>query len=262
MPVKPHILITGATSGLGLGILKHYVHRDWKVTAINRRKDEHLEKQWPSVNFFHFDVRDVGSVRDYFKTASSSNELPQYYFLSAGVNKVDNQGLLDWEVFKEVMDINLMGVYNVVAAALPYLKGKKALFICASSTSNIFPNPNCLGYYLSKLGLHDGFKLLECQHGKNGIHFKSLILGPVATNIFVSGQLSSKLQAKVRELITVTVDQAVPPIVRFIHSSRLTFYYTKRATLLFMALKIISAVYPGFYTGSLPPSLETESQKK
>lgn len=249
-----HILITGTTSGIGLGILKHYHRQNWKITAINRRKSPELEKEFPGITFHTFDVRDLESVKKYFQTAAQSDQLPSLYFLGAGINKVDNVDGFSVEIFKKVMDVNLDGVLNFAGTALPYLKGREAVFVAASSTTNIFANPNCLGYQMSKLALYKIFKSMDKIYNPQGIRFKTLVLGPIATNIFVSGKLASKLQSKVREIITLTVDESIPPIVRFIHSNSNVFYYPKRACLLFCALRIVSAIFPGFYKGSAPPS--------
>lgn len=246
-----HILITGTTSGIGLGILRHYHASGWKITAMNRRRDPGLEEEFPGVFFHHCDVQDLESIRRYFKQASESGRLPSLYFLSAGINKVDNLGEFSIDTFREVMEINLMGVFHVVAAALPYLTHQKAVFVAASSTANIFPNPNCLGYYTSKLALYKMFKIMDRIHRPNGVRFKTLVLGPVATNIFASGKLSSKIQSAVRDFIAISVDQAIPPIVRFIHSNRQVFYYPKTACAFFYLLRIANAFLP-VYKGSAP----------
>ncbi len=253
MTENQHILITGTTSGIGLGILKHYHAEGWTVTAVNRTKNESLEKQFPGVDFQHFDVRDLESIKKYFRDAAGRNQIPTLYFLSAGVNKVDNDEDFSVDVFKEVMDINYQGVMNFVAEALPRVLGKKAMFVGASSTTNLFANPNCVGYFVSKLAVYRTFKMMDQKHRAGGIRFKSIVLGPVATGIFVSSKLASKLQSFVRDAIRVTVEESVPKIVRFIDSNCGTFYYPKPAVLLFITLRFVNNVFPGFYKGSAPP---------
>ena len=246
------ILITGTTSGIGLGILEHYHGLGWDITAVNRRKDPLLEERFPKVQFYPCDVRDLEGVKRYFRQAAEERQLPSVFFLSAGINRVDNLEGFSVDTFREAMDTNLMGVLHFVSTALPYLSSQKATFIAASSTSNIFPNPNCLGYFVSKLALHNMFQILDRRYRRSGLRFKSLILGPIATNIFVSGKLNSRLQSVVRDAITVRVDQAVVPIARFIHSKGQAFYYPKRACALFYTLRIVSSLLPGFYKGSAP----------
>jgi len=246
-----HILITGTTSGIGLGMLRAYRAAGWQVTAVSRRQDRELEAGFPEVEFLHFDVRDRRAVERYFAEASSTKRVPSVYILSAGINKVDNLGDFSTGIFQEVLDVNLMGVLNFVGAALPYLKDREAIFVAASSTTNIFPNPNCLGYYISKLALYEMFCMMDRRYRGKGIRFKTLILGPIATNIFASGKLASKLQSAVRDMITISVDDMVEPAIRFIHSSRRTWYFPKSSCALYFALKMVNSILP-FYKGSAP----------
>lgn len=254
MTEPQHILITGTTSGIGLGALKAYRAMGWRVTAINRRKVPALEAQFPDVRFHHFDVRDLESVKKYFQDAAEAKQLPTVYLLSAGINKVDNYGVFSLDVFREVVDTNMMGVLNFVSVAIPYLANSNGVFVVAASTSNIFPNPNCMGYFISKLAVTEIFKRMDRLYRGQGLRFKTLILGPIATNIFVGGQMASKLQMAVRNLITVSVDDTMQPIMRFIQSDRQSLCYPKRSYALFVALSVLTKVYPGFYKGSAPAS--------
>lgn len=244
----PRILITGATSGIGLGILKAYYEKGWEVTAINRRQVPELENQFPKARFEHFDVRDAGAVKRYFEEATRKEELPAIYFLSAGINKPDNAEFFSIDVFREVLETDLTSVFEFIAHALPLAK-EGTIFVGASSTTNIFPNPSCLAYCISKRGLHDAFKLLDHKHKDNGIRFKSLILGPIATNIFAPGGTLSKAQTMVRNALTVSVETSIPPMVRFIEGNCQAFYYPKFSCLFFWALNCVNKIIP-LYGGS------------
>ncbi len=254
--MKQRVLITGTTSGLGRGLMSHYQQQGWDVTVFNRRSDTQLESTFPGVHFKQIDVRDRSQIRDYFKQANDRNELPELYYLNAGINETDNFKCFSIEMFQEVIDINLIGVLNFIDAALPYLQNKRATFVATSSTSNIFPNPNNLGYYISKLAETKIFEVLDSCYSKHGVEFKILILGPIATNIFSGGSMASKFQSRVRDTIMVTTDRAIPKIVRFVHSKKKIFYYPFKSVLLFRVAALIKKFIPNFYRGSVPSSPE------
>ena len=256
--MKQRVLITGTTSGIGRGLMSYYYRQGWEIIAFNRRLDKQLESAFSAVHFIQIDVRDRDQIRDYFKQANERDELPELYYLNAGINKTDNFKYFSIEAFQEVMDINLTGTLNFIDAALPYLSNKKATFVATSSTSNIFPNPNNLGYYISKLSETKIFKMLESCYGKHGLRFKILILGPIATNISAGGSIASKFQAKVRDLITVSTDTAVPKIVHFVHSKKKVFYYPFFSVLLFRLAALAQKLVPNFYQGSVPSSSSEE----
>ena len=248
--MESRVLITGTTSGIGRGLMEHYRREGWDVVVFNRRKDHDLEARFPEIQFLHIDVRDREGIQSYFKEANRANQLPDLYYLNAGINKIDNLSEFSLETFQEVMEINLTGVLNFVEAALPYLEGKKATFVVSSSTSNIFPNPNNLAYYISKVAVERLFRMWDRKYHKQGLTFKVLILSPIATNIFVEGRLASKLQAQIRKFLTVSVEDTVPEIVRFSKSSHKVLYYTKTAVLIFLLAALIQKIAPNFYKGS------------
>jgi len=252
--MKRRVLITGTTSGIGHGLMSHYDKEGWQVVAFNRREDKELESRFPGVQFIHTDVRDRERIRAYFREAHQKNELPELYYLNAGINKPDNLGHFSIDPFQEVMDINLTGVLNYLDAAMPYLTGKKAVFVATSSTSNIVPNPNNLGYHISKWAEAKIFKLLNERYKKQGWTFKVLILGPVATRIFVGRVQAFKFQSRVRDFLTLSVESTIPKIVRFVHSPRKVFYYPKKAVFVFLLADLAKKIIPGFYKGSVSPS--------
>jgi NADP-dependent 3-hydroxy acid dehydrogenase YdfG len=246
------VLITGTTSGIGRGLLRHYHDQGWDILAVNRRSDPELERAYPGVHFHVTDVREAAKVTELVKSLAEKNELPDIWYLNAGINKVDNAENFDLETFREVLEINLLGVLTFVSAALPLLKDKGSTFVTTSSTSNIFPNPNNLGYYVTKWSGAEIFRLLDERHKKRGIRFKALILGPVATNIFAGGVLTSKLQTRVRDFLMLAVDDVVPRIARFVASRRRVFYFSKTAVAVFLLAALVKKVMPGFYKGSAP----------
>ena len=253
--MKRRVLITGTTSGIGQGLMKHYYDQSWEITAVNRRQDRDLESRFPGVQFKTFDVRDLEAVRSYFKEASEKGELPELYYLNAGINKVDCLEMFSVDVFREVLEINLMGVLTFIDAAFPYLRRRQATFVATSSTSNIFPNPNNLAYYISKTAESKIFRLLDRRFRLNGLRFKTVILGPVATNIFAGGALNSKLQTRIRDFLTVSVEKAVPAITRFVSSQKEVLYYPKIAVFVFLLAAFLQKLFPGLYKGSVSASL-------
>lgn len=246
------VLITGTTSGIGRGLLEHYAAKGWPVTVFNRRSDSELEKRFPGARFVLTDVRDRAKVDAYFQEAAAKGELPELLFLNAGINRADNRDRFDLAVFREVVDINLDGVLNFIAAAMPHLTGRNAVFVTSSSTSNIFPNPCNLGYFVSKKAAAEMFAILDRRYRGRGWRFKTMILGPIATNIAVGSSLSSRFQAAVRDFLMMKVEQALPDIERFVESDAATLYYPKKALAVFLAAAAATRLVPGLYQGSQP----------
>ena len=240
--MRQRVLITGTTSGIGLGLLRYYAQQGWDVVSFNRRRDPALESYFPGARFLSIDVCDREAIRAYFREAAARDELPQIYYLNAGINKADNAGSFSLDIFEEVMKINFTGVLNFIDAALPLLPGRKAVFVFTSSTSIIFPNASYLSYYISKLGITKIFRLWGARYRNKGIVFKTLVLGPVETELLDTGSAPDSLEGRIRKLVTVNPDKLVPKIVAFVHSRRKTFYYSKGAFLLYLLAAVIHAL--------------------
>ena len=89
------VLITGTTSGVGRGLLQHYVKHAVKVIAVNRRRDAELEGQYPSVRFECVDVRSADGVDNLVRELAGSSDLPDVLILNAGINRLDNDEAFD-----------------------------------------------------------------------------------------------------------------------------------------------------------------------
>jgi NAD(P)-dependent dehydrogenase (short-subunit alcohol dehydrogenase family) len=246
------VLITGANRGLGRALARYYTSVGDQVFVFNRSVDPTLETELAGVGAFIGDVRDRQAVERFLEQADSIGAMPELFFLNAGVNRPDNLSTFDLTSFNEVMDINLNGVLNFIGSALPRLAGKPATFVASSSAATIFPNPNNLGYYISKLAEARLFRMLDQRHRRRGWRFKTLILGPISTDMVADSKLASKLQLFVRDLLTAKAGDAALRIARFVDSPKQTLHYTLASTMVFRAAALARALVPAVYTGAVP----------
>ena len=184
MDVKS-VLITGTTSGLGRGLLHHYVERAAKVVAVNRRRDPELEARYPSVRFECVDVRSADTVDNLVRQLAASNELPDVFILNAGIDRLDNDEAFDLPLYREVLDTNLYGALNFIAplTRVP-AAGVERHIVAISSMVNYAANPYGLGYHASKKALTACFDVWARMYAETDLVFKQVMLGPVHTGIY------------------------------------------------------------------------------
>jgi uncharacterized oxidoreductase len=108
------VLITGTTSGLGRGLLEHYVQSGVKVISVNRRRVAQQEASYPSVRFECVDVRSAQEVEVLVRGLAASGELPDLFILNAGINRLDNDETFDLTLYREVVETNLYGALNFI----------------------------------------------------------------------------------------------------------------------------------------------------
>lgn len=241
------VLITGTTSGIGRALLAYYHRHGAKIIAVNRRECPELWSEFPGIELVTLDITDKNAVHRFLGTLRSEDRVPQLFVLNAGINRADNYEGLDFDTFREVMSTNLYGVLSFAGALHDLgLKGKTLAAI--SSTSNIVPNPAHIGYYLSKAGLHESFKLLRRRDTHN--EYKTVVLGPVHTNIMAGYPGPQGAQKKIFDALAVSSEQTAEAVAHFFEGKRFTLLYPLKAWAFYEAVKLLLSVFPNLYQGS------------
>ncbi|KAK8642813.1 hypothetical protein V6N13_012145 [Hibiscus sabdariffa] len=123
-----HVFITGGSMGIGLAIAEQAASEGARISLLARSLDQ-LEKAKQSihqaygveVSIFSADVCDYDAVECAINKAGPIDVLVVnhgvYY-----VEELEKQGL---DAVKLMIDVNLMGSFNVIKAALPLMKDRK-----------------------------------------------------------------------------------------------------------------------------------------
>lgn len=143
------VLITGATSGIGLALFDDYVKRGHKVIACGRNKKQLKAMSAVADSVCAFDVTNQSAVNEAVKDIKSLDIL----ILNAGnCRYIDDAKNFDAELFSDVINTNLIGIGWLLSALLPKLKaGGQLVFVSSSAT--IVPFPRSEAYGASKAGL-------------------------------------------------------------------------------------------------------------
>jgi len=244
------VLITGTTSGLGRGLLEHYVASGVKVISVNRRHVAELEARHPSVRFECLDVRASQEVAALVGGLAASGELPDVFILNAGINRADNDEAFDLTLFREVVETNLYGVLNFVEPLirLPPAPVERHL-LAISSMVTYAGNPYALGYQASKRALTTSFDVWSQMYAGTDLVFKQVILGPVPTSIYTTDEKLPRWLTGIRRLASGSLNGAVGAVSRFAQTRRKKLFYPWRAFAAFGATWLARRFIPGFLQG-------------
>ncbi|MFA6971126.1 MAG: SDR family oxidoreductase [Gallionella sp.] len=106
--------MTGASSGLGLALARHYLERGADVAAIARRGEQltALAADFPGqVHCYALDVRDAAAVQQAAEHFVAHVGLPDVVIANAGVSVGTlTEYAEDIDAFAQVMDINVLGM--------------------------------------------------------------------------------------------------------------------------------------------------------
>lgn len=126
-----HVLITGASSGIGEAIARSLAAKGCHLWLVARRKErlvslqQELQNKFPHIQVFTFalDVRSAETVRGLFNDLASGELRPNVIVnnagLAAGLAAVDAADLEDWH---RMIDTNVKGALYVLKYGIPLLK--------------------------------------------------------------------------------------------------------------------------------------------
>ena len=176
------IVVSGASSGIGLATAQRVHDLGAQVTALARRREAMEEGLGDrDVDIRAVDVGDREAV-----AAALDHESLDALVLAAGTNVKDRRlSELSPESWESLMRANLDGVYHCVRAALPALRKAKGVVVIIGSVSGSWPDISGPAYQATKaavLAFARGATLEEYD-AKTGVRFSVVAPGVVDTPI-------------------------------------------------------------------------------
>ncbi|MEW6990988.1 SDR family NAD(P)-dependent oxidoreductase [Colwelliaceae bacterium 6441] len=144
-----NVLITGATSGIGLALCHKYTAKGDKVIACGRNTDLLAKMDSQVAQTCLFDVNNKEQI------ASAADEVHSLdiLILNAGdCRYIEDVNRFDGQLFSDIITSNLAALGNQLQYFLPKVKaGGQVVFISSSAT--IIPFPKSEAYGASKAGV-------------------------------------------------------------------------------------------------------------
>lgn len=172
------IIITGATSGIGLAAAKEFSERGDKVYCLARR-----EAELPAgCVFVPCDVTDEDAVRAAAARVVSEEGHIAVLFNNAGSGISGAVEFTKQEDAKFQFNVNFFGTVNMTRAVLPYMRERRSgLILTTSSVAAVTPIPYQAYYSASKAAINSWTMALANEVRAFGIRVSALMPGDVKT---------------------------------------------------------------------------------
>jgi short-subunit dehydrogenase len=183
------VIITGASSGIGLACAREFAARGCKVVMAARNL-EGLEEHVKEIRHRGLEaiaVQTDVSIEDDCKKLIEKT-VDTYGAIDVLIN---NAGIsmralfkdVKIEVIRKLMEINFFGTVYCSKYALPHLLKAKGSLVGMSSIAGFHGLPGRTGYSASKFAMHGFLETIRIEHLKDGLHVLIVAPGFTSTNV-------------------------------------------------------------------------------
>src|ERR1700757_856559 len=197
--------VTGAASGVGAEVARRLHGNGAKLVLIDL--DERPLKALAAelgedkVMTTIADVRDISAMRHAANRAAERFGGIDIVMANAGIASYGSVQQVDPEAFKRVIDVNVIGVFNTVRAALPTVVNRRGYVLIVSSLAAYAAAPGMAAYATAKAGAEQFANALRLELAPHGVDVGSAHMSWIDTPMIhdVTADLST-----FRELLTAS----------------------------------------------------------
>ena len=223
------IWITGASSGIGEGFVKHLSQCTCHLVISARRMDELERVKSDNENLAQIDVIPL-DLADSEQIATAHEEVLNRFggvdimIHSGGISQRDRVIDTSMEVQRRLMEVNYFGTIDLAKRTLPaMISNKFGHQVVVTSVTGIISTPFRSGYAASKHALHGYFDALRAEHYADNVKVTLLCPGYVKTQISYNalkgnGEKQNRMDAG--QANGLTVDELIPKCLKAIASGQ------------------------------------------
>lgn len=180
------VFVAGGTSGINLGIAKGFASAGARV-AVASRSPERVESATAELKALGgdalghvVDVRQPDTVDAALKATHEAFGAIDVLISGAAGNFLAKAADMSPNAFRTVVDIDLIGTFNVMRLAWPYLTRPGASIVNISAPQSTNPTPGQAHACAAKAGVDMATRVLAMEWGPEGVRVNAIVPGPIA----------------------------------------------------------------------------------
>jgi NADP-dependent 3-hydroxy acid dehydrogenase YdfG len=193
------VAITGASSGIGEATAKLLASKGAKVVLGARREDklkqivDEIENDGGQALYQELDVTAASENGGIVTLAKEAFGGIDVVFLNAGLMPNSPLSALKTDEWHQMVDVNIKGVLNGVAAVLPtFIEQKSGHVIANSSVAGLKAYPGGAVYGGTKWFVRDFMEVLRMESAMEGTNIRTATIYPAAIDTELLGTISDE----------------------------------------------------------------------
>jgi NAD(P)-dependent dehydrogenase (short-subunit alcohol dehydrogenase family) len=180
------VVITGASSGIGLALARHYLECGATVAACARRAEllQSLAAEFPGKVFcYALDVRDAAAIQHAADDFMERAGVPDIVIANAGVSRGTlTEYAEDIDVFQQVLDINVQGMVKTFQPFIASMRAaKQGTLVGIASVAGFRGLPGSGAYSASKAAAISYLESLRVELCDSGVKVVTICPGYIKT---------------------------------------------------------------------------------
>lgn len=180
------LVISGASSGLGLALARHYLERGATVATFARRGEvlQALAAEFPGrVYCYALDVRDGAAIHHAANDFIARAGLPDVVIANAGVSTGTlTEHAEDLAAFQQVMDINVLGMVKTFQPFVAAMRAaRQGTLVGIASVAGYRGLPGASAYSASKAAAISYLESLRVELRSSGVKVVTICPGYIKT---------------------------------------------------------------------------------
>jgi short-subunit dehydrogenase len=180
-----HVIVTGASSGIGEAVAREYLKRGALLTLVARRRAKLEELASGNEHRCHVveaDLSDTAHACDWVDGAVAALGPVDVLVNNAGAQIVGPAAATPWEDAERLLRLNELSPLRLAMCVLPaMLKRRHGTIVDISSVAALAPPPGMLFYNASKAALAAASETLREELRGTGVHVMTVYPGSVRT---------------------------------------------------------------------------------